>query len=205
MAVPSALPTQGFETRPLALTEIAAGNVWRRYRSRFPNPLGYSFGPSRFSDPETALVPPERFGVIYLGSSVKVCFLEVILRDRGDGRTRSFPIEWAELEVWTCSELRIDTMLRLVDLRGDGLVRMGVPTDVARASVQSLGRAWSRAFWSHHAAPDGIIYESRLNGEINIALFDRALTKVSTIATPRLVECRSELAGIITDFDLAMI
>jgi len=65
---------------------------------------------------------------------VKVCFLEAILRDRGVGRTRAFPIEWAKLEMWTCGELRIDAALRVVDLRGDGLVRMGIPTDVARAS-----------------------------------------------------------------------
>lgn len=200
------LPPKGFASRPLALADIAAGTVWRRlYQTRFTDPLGYGLGPSRFSDPETSFLPPVRFGVVYLGSSVKVCFLEAILRDRGVGRTRAFPIEWAELEMWTCGELRIDAALRLVDLRGDGLVRMGIPTDVARASSQDLGRAWSRAFWSHDAKPDGIIYNSRLNGETNIALYDRALTKVSATATPRLVDCRAELAIIINDFDLAIV
>lgn len=84
-------------------------------------------------------------------------------------------------------------------------MRMGIPTDVARASSQDLGRAWSRAFWSHDAKPDGIIYDSRLNGETNIGLYDRALTKVTATATPRLVDCRAELAGIINDFDLAIV
>jgi hypothetical protein len=101
----------------------------------------------------------------------------VILRDRGVCRIKAFPLEWAELEKWTCAELRNTSALRLVDLRGDGLLRMGVPTDVARASSQTLGRRWSRAFWAHDAKPDGIMYEPRLNGETNIALFDRALTK----------------------------
>ena len=59
--------------------------------------------------------------MVYLGSNVKVCFLEAILRDRGVGRTQAFPIEWAELEEWTCAELRIEQTLKLVDLRGDGL------------------------------------------------------------------------------------
>ncbi len=200
------LPPKGFASRPLALADIAAGTVWRRlYQTRFTDPLGYGLGPSRFSDPETSFLPPARFGVVYLGSSVKVCFLEAILRDRGVGRTRAFPIEWAELEMWTCGELRIDAALRLVDLRGDGLVRMGIPTDVARASSQDLGRAWSRAFWSHDAKPDGIIYDSRLNGETNIGLYDRALTKVAATATPRLVDCRAELASIINDFDLSIV
>lgn len=200
------LPPKEFASRPLALADIAAGTVWwRLYQTRFADPLGYGLGPSRFSDPETSFLPPARFGVVYLGSSVKVCFLEAILRDRGVGRTRAFPIEWAELEMWTCGKLRIDVALRVVDLRGDGLVRMGIPTDVARASSQDLGRAWSRAFWSHDAKPDGIIYDSRLNGETNIGLYDRALTKVTATATPRLVDCRAELASIINDFDLAIV
>jgi hypothetical protein len=206
MPVSGLLPPKGFEARQLVVTAVAAGGVWRRlYQSRFPDPLGYGLGPSRFSDPETTRLPPERFGVVYLGSSVKVCFLEAILRDRAVGRIQTYPIEWAELEAWTCAELRIARTLQLVDLRGDGLVRMGIPTDVARASAHDLGRAWSRAFWSHHAVPDGIMYESRLNTEINIALYDRALAKMMPVATPRLVDCRSELAAIISDFDLAIV
>ncbi|SEE70490.1 RES domain-containing protein [Rhizobiales bacterium GAS191] len=199
-------PPKGFASRDLVIAEIAPGGVWRRiYESRFSDPLGYGFGPSRFSDPKTMLVPPERFGVVYLGSSVKVCFAEAILRDRGVRRIKAFPLEWAELERWTCAELRIRKALRLVDLRGDGLLRMGVPTDVARASSQTLGRGWSRAFWAHDANPDGIVYESRLNGETNIALFDRALTKLVAAAMPRLVESRTELAAIITDFNLDIV
>ncbi len=75
-------PPKGFASRDLVIAEMAPGGVWRRiYESRFPDPLGYGFGPSRFSDPKTMLVPPDRFGVVYLGSSVKVCFAEAILRD----------------------------------------------------------------------------------------------------------------------------
>ena len=173
--------------------------------SRHPDPLGYGFGPSRFSDPEIGLAPPARFAVVYFGSSVKVCFVEAILRDRGAGRIKSFPLEWAELENWTCAELRVEETLRVVDLRGDHLVRMGVPTDVARARSQELGRLWSRAFWSHDEKPDGIVYDSRLNGETNIAIYDRALAKFSAVATTKLVACRSELARIIVDFDLAIV
>jgi hypothetical protein len=203
---PNDAPQKGFEKRPLAIAQVAKGSIWRRlYLSRYPDPLGYGFGPSRYSDPEIGLAPPARFAVVYFGSSVKVCFVEAILRDRGVGRIKSFPLEWAELENWTCAELRVDETLRLVDLRGDHLVRMGVPTDVARARSQELGRLWSRAFWSHDEKPDGIAYDSRLNGETNIAIYDRALAKFSAFATPKLVACRSELARIIVDFDLAIV
>jgi hypothetical protein len=200
------LPLAGFASRALSLIDLVPGATWRRlYQSRFPNPLGYGFSPSRFSDPETTLIPPERFGVVYFGSSIKVCFVEAILRDRGVGRTATFPIEWAELEAWSCAEVRVETALRVVDLRGDGLVRMGIPTDVARASAQDLARIWSRALWAHDTTPDGLMYDSRLNGETNVVVFDRALPKLAAVATPRLIDCRSDLAAIITDLDLAIV
>jgi len=46
---------------------------------------------------------------------------------------------------------------------------MGVPSDVARASQQSLSRVWSVAFFEHPEKPDGIIYPSRLNAETNFS------------------------------------
>jgi hypothetical protein len=54
---------------------------------------------------------------------------------------------------------------------------MRVPTDAARAASHELGQQWSRALWLHDEKPDGIIYDSRLNGETNIVAFDRAIKK----------------------------
>jgi hypothetical protein len=63
-------PPTGFDSRALVIAEIATGAVWRRlYQSRFPDPLGYGLGPSRFSDPESGLTPATRFAVVYLGSA----------------------------------------------------------------------------------------------------------------------------------------
>jgi hypothetical protein len=199
-------PSPGFQSRPLDLIEISGGQSWfRLYRSQYPNPLGYGFASSRFSDPATDLQPPDRFGVVYLGSSVKVSFAETILRDRGDGRLNDFAIEWSQLEEWLCARLVISAPLNLVDMRGDGLIRMGIPTDVARARSHELSQKWSRALWAHDQRPDGITYGSRLNGETNVVLYDRALHKLSPAATPRLVDCRVELAGIIRDFGLSIV
>jgi hypothetical protein len=56
---------------------IKTGTKWFRLSSsRYPDPLGFGFSPSRFSDPRVALPEKDRFGVIYFGSSLKVCFLE---------------------------------------------------------------------------------------------------------------------------------
>jgi hypothetical protein len=73
---------------------------WHLTLARYPDPLGYGKTPSRFSDPRVALPEEERFGVFYLGASIRVCFLETILRDRRTARTGYLPIPQSELQEW---------------------------------------------------------------------------------------------------------
>jgi hypothetical protein len=95
--------------------------------------------------------------------------------------------------------------LVLVDLTGDGPLRMGVPSDVVGAQDQSLARRWSVAFHDHPSQPDGILYPARLNEERCIALYARAIPKLKATVTPLLLECRSELAAILDDLDIAIV
>ena len=95
-----------------------------------------------------------------------------------DGLVGDLPIE--EKEIYTRRYAEIETIagLRLVDLREDHAIRMGVPTDVAKSSRRTLARAWSLAFHEHRSVPDGIIYPSRLNGHTNLAIFDPRHLKI---------------------------
>jgi hypothetical protein len=191
-------PPASFGTRPLAIRYETAGAIWRRlYETRHPDSLGFGFVRSRFSDPTC-----RAFGVVYLGSSIKVAFHEVILRDRGDARTGPVLVPMMELEAYTCAEIEIATLLKLVDLTGDGPFKMGVPSDVAGARDQGLAQMWSVAFHAHPDGVDGVYYPSRLNEERNIAVYDRALPKLRAKSTPRLIELRDPLAAIINDFQL---
>jgi hypothetical protein len=52
---------------------------------------------------------------------------------------------------------------------------------------------------------DGIICGSRLSGETNLVVFDRASPKLTGDTAPRLVDCRANLAAIITAFDLTLV
>ncbi len=45
----------------------------------YPDPLGFGKSPSRFSDTRRRIAE-NRFGVLYLGETLKVCFLEALLR-----------------------------------------------------------------------------------------------------------------------------
>lgn len=201
----AALPPKGFATRPLVLHTPSRSRAWLRlYSDVHTDPLGFGHAPSRFSDPRIGDPAATPFGVVYLGRTLKVCFLEAIIRDRGDARLGPLPVELAELEHTTCAEIAPKAALTLVDLRGDGPVRMGIPTDAVRAADPSLGQAWALAFHEHSAAPDGIIYPSRFDGETNMALFNRALGKVRARSAGPLLARRAELAALIRDLKVAL-
>ncbi|KOF17157.1 hypothetical protein AC244_18270 [Ensifer adhaerens] len=81
---------------------------------------------------------------------------------------------------------------------------MGVPTDVAKSSRQSLARAWSLAIHEHGSKPDGIIYPSRLNGHTNLAIFDRAVSKLAAVRLVQLIGARG-LATVINDLRVSLV
>ncbi|RDL47810.1 hypothetical protein BLJAPNOD_05368 [Ensifer sp. M14] len=197
-------PPAGFENFPLDIEVVPAGRQFGRiYGSAFPDPLGYGKKPSRFSDPRRRDAA-KRFGVLYLGETLKVCFLEAVLRDRRDGLIGDLPIEEKELYARRYAEIETNAELHLVDLREDHAIRMGVPTDVAKSSRQSLARAWSLAFHEHGSKPDGIIYPSRLNGHTNLAIFDRAVAKLAAVRLVPLIGARG-LATVINDLRVSLV
>jgi hypothetical protein len=194
-------PTATFAKSRLDLHTVPAGARFGRiYLSRYPDPLGYGKSPSRFSDPRRRIAA-NRFGVLYLGDTLKVCFLKAVLRDRRDGAHGSLLLGEDELQDRHYATIEIASPLNMVDLRGDGAVRLGVPTDVARASRQTLARQWSLAWHEHPSGPDGIIYPSRLNGQTNLAIFDRAVPKLKAIAVQPLIGA----AGLATVLDDLMV
>lgn len=198
------LPTPDFEEVDLDLAPIGPDLSFQRiFLARHPDPLGFGKTPSRFSDPRE-LGDDDRFGVLYLGSTLKVCFLEAILRDQRNGSIGDFPLEEAELRARNVAEISATRRLNLVDLRADGPVRMGIPSDVARGSDQTLARAWALAIYQHPAAVDGIVYQSRLNGEDNLAVFDRAVPSLRPVKVEPLMKAR-DLAGVLNDLKVAIL
>ncbi|RSV14861.1 RES domain-containing protein [Sphingomonas sp. ABOLF] len=197
-------PTAAFDGATLDIEVMAAGASYRRiWLSSFPDPLGFGKGKSRFSDPRRR-VDTRRFGVLYLGSSLKVCFLEAVLRDDRDNVVGTFPMAETLLSERAVAAIAPTRDLKLLDLRGDGPVRMGIPSDVVRGAKQSLARAWSVAFHDHPAAIDGIIYPSRLNGEHNLAIYDRAVPALACTGIVPLRRARG-LAQVLRDFKVAIV
>jgi hypothetical protein len=138
--VAGARPPAAFPTTPLDIHVVRSGDRFGRiYSDTHPDPLGYGKSPSQFSDPRRRIAA-NRFGVVYLGESLTVCFLEAVLRDRRDGVIGGLPLGEAEIATRLYADIEVVDHLRLVDLRDECAIRMGVPTDVHRASKQTLAR-----------------------------------------------------------------
>ena len=198
------LPPPGFANASLHLHTVPAGlRFGRIYLGTYPDPLGFGKTPSRFSDPRRRKFA-NRFGVLYLGDTVKVCFLEAVLRDQRDGVLGDLPIAESELYDRNFAEIEVINPLMMVDLRDDGPIKMGVPTDVAKGSKQSLARKWVVAFNEHDSQVDGIIYPSRLNGHTNLAVFDRAIGKLKAVGTTKLIRAPG-LADVLNDLNVAIV
>jgi hypothetical protein len=199
-----AFPTPPFAGVDLQIQEVPPGERFGRiFLSRYPDPLGFGKTPSRFSD-QRRRIPASRFGVLYLGQTLKVCFLEAVLRDQRDGVIGDLPIDEAELHNRSYAQIEVVDTLRMVDLREDRAIVMGVPSDVAKASNQTLARRWSLAFHGHPAEPDGIMYPSRLNGHTNLAVFDRAVPKLQVVAQMELIAAPG-LAVVLNDLRVGVI
>ena len=81
---------------------------------------------------------------------------------------------------------------------------MGIPTDVVRASAHTLSRVWSAALHDHPAKVDGIIYPSRLNDEVNLAVFERAVPALRAAQTSPLIMALG-FASVLNDLKVALI
>ncbi|KJS40470.1 MAG: hypothetical protein VR70_05680 [Rhodospirillaceae bacterium BRH_c57] len=207
--MPGAKPPKNFSASPLVLDTVSKGTILSRITANsFPDPLGYARRTlNRFSDPRRRRNEKSLFGVVYFAASLEACFVETLLRDRGDGRSQtSIPIDLAELRSRDRARVQALQPLRLVSLIGAAPLRMGVPSDVTGATNQVLARWWSVAFHDHPVQPDGILYPSRRQPTLtNIALYDRALPKLDIIDRVPLLDCRAEMTPILKTYPIDLI
>ena len=163
------------QLRTLPLEEMC-----RLIRSRHKHrPLDVGDAESRFSK--------GLYGVLYAAQNVRTSFLEAVVRSRFDRRPdRKIPEE----EVAAKSIVWINSVadLNLVDLRGDGPTRIGAPTAVSHDANHAAGRALSAAVYAEIPEADGFFYNSRFTGYLCIAVFDRAIGKLTTTMAIPLVD-----------------
>src|SRR5262249_43966467 len=73
------------------------------------------------------------------------------------------------------ARLRVTRDLRLVNLHGAGLARLGATAEVVHGGLPyDVPQAWSKALYGHPLVPDGIAYTARHDDTaFCYALFDR--------------------------------
>ena len=187
----------------LTRAQVAVGSRWHHiFLGYHRDPLGFSFASSRFSDPRKS--PRQRFGVYYVGQTFEVAFLETIVRDLRNGIPGSLILSADDLDAYDHVQITVDHPLDLLDLRGGNAIAMGVPTNAIRASTHRLGQRASLAAYLRAEQLDGIWYPSRLNGDENLAVYDRAVGKLSAGRRRPLIAC-PELARILNTYRVALV
>lgn len=141
-------------------------------------PLGMGHGNNRFSSPTQA------FKLLYIGQDVATGVAETVVRDRFEGDAERI-LDVSEFDTWAITKVTAREPLLLVDLRKNGLLRLGVSTDAARAKSHSEGQALSEAMHAQFDV-DGFLYLSRLTGENCAAVYERAVLNKLT-ATPAIL------------------
>lgn len=90
--------------------------------------------------------------------------------------------------------------LKLVDLFGSGLVKLGADSRLTGGDDYGLSRAWAEAIYHHPQHVDGIRYYSRHDNEkLCCGLFDRSEKILSEVNQGNLLNKHPSRLGAIMD------
>ena len=159
-------------------------------------PLNAIPTPSRFSD------PAGNYAVLYGSETVPCSLWEAVVRNR---LTRRLPrvIPRPGITYRLVVSFQSQQNLNLVDLRGDGPIRIGAPPDVVHDSNHLEGRSLSADVYAHLPDADGFLYHSRFTGHWCCAIFDRAFDKLDTLAVRPLTQ-HADLWNALNDYDITL-
>lgn len=166
----------GLANIELPITEIHAR--WFRVHRKAFGAIFFGKGQiNRFDSPDSS------FGVLYLAENLRGAFIETFGQETG----KRF-VQEMELEERAFSVVEASRPLRLVDLTGPGLARIGADGRLC-AGDRELAARWSSAFYNHKNQPDGIFYRARHDlDELCSALFDRAEPSLKVVETIGLTD-----------------
>ena len=161
-----------------------------------PSPLGTTLSDSRFCSRS------DGYTMLYASPCFATAFIETVVRDRFV-RRRKREIAFREItgQAWARVATKPGMTLTLLDLRRDGCVRIGAPTDTVNARNHAEGRAFGRAIHADYPDIDGLLYASRLTGADVYAVFGHGIDKLESKASGALTD-HQELPNVLTKYDL---
>jgi hypothetical protein len=125
-----------------------------------------------------------QLGVLYLGKTIEAAFIETFGRNLGEGLSppskggactpRQRFVSRDMIKTRSLFAIESDRPLKLLQLYGAGLAKLGVDSELSSGRKYRLPRLWCEAIYSHPQQVDGIYYMSRHdNTQLCCGLFDR--------------------------------
>jgi RES domain len=117
--------------------------------------------------------PLGEHGVLYAAEDVYTAFVETFGQSTGVNTVTTTALAERSL-----SRVEVIRPLRLVDLTGPGLARIGADERLC-SGEHEVAQRWAAAIWRHPSQPDGLLYRARHDPSRRcLALYDRAETAV---------------------------
>jgi hypothetical protein len=146
--------------------------AWYRVHQLSRAPLFFGKGGSNRFD-----APAGEFGVLYVGADAHCAFIETFGHTTG---VRS--VTMGELSVRGIAVITSARPLRLLDLTGKGLARIGADARLASGDDYGLSQRWSKAIHEHPSQPDGILYRARHDpNRLSAAIFERVGPELTAV------------------------
>lgn len=188
-------PPSGLATSGLPIRSVE--REWSRIHKIDKDPIFFgNAAEHRFDD------PMRKYGVLHIGEDPFCAFIETYGHSTGVRFvTRSSLGQRGLAAVVTTGALE------LVDLTANGLAKMGADARLCDGDY-TVAQKWSRAFWSHPAQPDGVLFRSRHDpAKICAAVFDRASGRLQAQPRGALSDSRisNVLAEILERYDFGII
>ena len=160
---------------------VTAKSLWRVFPIKYTStPLGMGYGAGRFSAPQ------REFKMLYAAVSFETALREGLIRDRFDAR-RYRRMAAHILRGQASAFIKTTRPLELVDLTDGKASDVGLPSRIRHSKHYDAARRFSLQVHHDHARVDGILYRSRLDDQLCVAIFDRAVaSKLQAIKTMRL-------------------
>ena len=159
-------PPADLATRRFPITRIKCS--WWRIHSIAYDPIFFGTMGNRFDAPKDGS-GKHPYGVMYVARDAHGAFVETF-----GHKTGIRLIERSRLAQRGLAKVTVDRPLRLVDLRAEGLARLGADEALTAGPDYAISQAWSLALHEHPRKPDGVIYRARHDpSRFSAALFER--------------------------------
>lgn len=190
-------PPDFLKSQNLPLTSVE-GTLYRISHQKFADPIYWSRrGLYRFDSPTAS------YGILYTGRTFETALLEVF----GDQWLHSRMAARDFLKEFDVCELDLARRLKVVNLSGKELNRLGTDANIFASLAYDITQKWACVFMEHPDKPQGIRYPSRKNERLyNFVLFSTqtVIAAVTMVSRYPLLE-HPHLYRLLESYKIALI